>query len=721
MGIHHRKRKIPYIPQMQQTECGLCCAAMITRYYKSQSSLSELRDFIEAGRDGLTLYQLNSLLLSLKFETHVYKTEFEGLWQLELPAILYWNDNHYVILEEIGPSKAVIVDPAFGRKKLTREELHQSFSNYAVTVKPSDEFVPVRKKENIWYSFFSDVFHHKYLFLKIVLLSFITYLFTLSIPIAVQYLIDEVVMKNKFSQLNSLIGTAAGLIAFFGLLIYIRGKNLISFQMVLEKSLMGKTFMHLLRVPYKFFEVRSFGDILFRMNSLHIIRDLLSEQLIKGLIDFGSIFFILMYMLYSSPVLAGAALILFFINGALTMYTRPHILEANQHEIAENSKLQTIQVEALYSILGVKTTGLEDTVYKNWNHQFNRALQKFKKRSEIQNSYTSVQTTIQTLSPLLILLIGIYLFAQKSISLGEMIAFHTLSITFFAVGVSIFQTYNNFLLANAYLERVRDITDSETEENPEKPAGAQITGDIKLSDVSFSYTKHSEKVVKKISMHIKRGEKVAIVGPSGSGKSTLSKILLGLYMPTEGEIYYDDIELGRYNKQELRQQMGIVPQDINLFNNSIMENIKMNKEDVTMEDIQKAASVAQIAEEIESMPMGYHTLVSEMGMNLSGGQRQRIALARALISQPKVIILDEATSSLDSINEALVGDYLKEMGCTRIVIAHRLSTIYDSDRIFVMENGSIIDEGTHAELIGNKGLYFELYKTQLDSKEELAI
>ena len=218
-------------------------------------------------------------------------------------------------------------------------------------------------------------------------------------------------------------------------------------------------------------------------------------------------------------------------------------------------------------------------------------------------------------------------------------------------------------------------------------------------------------------MHIKQGQKVAIVGSSGSGKSTLSKILLGLYEPTSGEILYDGINFKELNKQNVRRQLGVVPQDISLFNKSIYENIKMNKPDVTLEDVKKAAQIAQIADEIEAMPMGYYTLVSDMGLNLSGGQRQRIALARAILNNPQIIILDEATSSLDSVNEKKVSNYFKDIGCTRIVIAHRLSTIIDSDVIYVMDKGKIIESGTHKELMILNGSYANLYRAREEKKK----
>lgn len=226
------------------------------------------------------------------------------------------------------------------------------------------------------------------------------------------------------------------------------------------------------------------------------------------------------------------------------------------------------------------------------------------------------------------------------------------------------------------------------------------------------YLSCATEVVKNVSLHIEKGQKIAIVGASGSGKSTLSKILVGLYSPTNGEVYYDGIPLREFDKKELCKQVGIVPQDIMLFNKSIYKNIVMNQEGVDQERVRKVAEAAQIAGEIENMPMGYQTVIAEMGMNLSGGQRQRIALARALLNEPKLIVLDEATSSLDLMNESRISDYLSQIGCTRIVIAHRLATIIDAHIIYVMDKGAIIEQGMHSELMRLQGVYYGLYSSQ---------
>lgn len=707
------KKHVPYVSQMQQTECGLCCCAMLLRYYNSNESLSELRNFLDVGRDGLTIKQLELLLNNKGFNTKIYKGTIDGLKNLKLPVIVFWENDHFIVVEKINKSLVYIVDPATGRKKISEEEFINNFSNYILYAQPTERFIPKKEKtKNVWSHILLSVFERKVLFTGVLIFSFVSYMLTLGIPILVQKLIDHIIVTNNINSISTFIIGTTIISVLYGLFILFRGIKVVSLNLFLSKKLVTDTFSHLLKLPYKFFDLRSSGDLLYRLSSINGVRELLSTQLVGGIIELGVLIFITGYMTYKSIILTLIAIIIFTINTIFMFMLRPAMSQSIDNEIIEQSKAQSIQIEALFSIMSIKLSGMEEEVYNSWNNSYMEVLNCFKRRGILQNISNTVNSLIQTVSPVIILIIGMFLYLKNQLTLGEVIAYQSLSMNFFGLSTSLFGAYTQYLLATSYLERVSDITDTEIESNPKNPVKHEITGDITLNNVSFSYTKHSPEVLKNISLHIKKGEKVAIVGSSGSGKSTLSKILVSLYTPTSGQVLYDSIDIQNLNKKEIFKQMGIVPQDITLLNKSIMKNIEMSKENVDIEKIKKAAKVSQIADEIESMPMGYYTVISEMGMNLSGGQRQRIALARALLNDPKIIILDEATSSLDVINEAKISEYLSELGCTRIIIAHRLSTIIDSDVIYVMDQGQIVEKGTHAELINIHGLYHKLYSSQ---------
>ncbi|QTN95123.1 peptidase domain-containing ABC transporter [Bacillus sp. LJBV19] len=711
--IVKKKKRVPIVKQLQQTECGLCCCAMLIRFYNSNETLFELRSFLEAGRDGLTIKQLKNLLVHKGFKADIYKSTILGLKKINVPFIAYWNNEHFIVVEKIKENYYYIIDPANGRRKLTEEEFKKGFSSYILYAVPSESFTPNKRKDkNVWFGVLKNITNYKLLFSIIVFLSLISYLLTLYVPILVQKLIDTSIEYNNLNSISNIVWITFLISILYGMFVLFRGLKMISLNIFLSKNLVVDTFAHLLKLPFKFFDLRSPGDLLFRLNSMNGFRELLSTQLISGLIDLGAVVFILAYMFFKSIPLTLITILIFAINTIFMFLTRPAVAQAIDDEVAEQSKSQAIQIESIFSIAAIKISGMENEIFSTWNNSFNEVIKRFKKRSILQNVVNTVTQVFQTIAPLVILILELLLFFDNKFTMGEVIAYHSLSVTFFGLTTALFGTYTQFILATSYLERVKDITETECEKNIENAVNLKLRGNVKLENVSFSYTKHSPKVLKNISLEIREGQKIAIVGSSGSGKSTLSKLIMGLYDPTEGQICFDSIPLEKLDRKQLYKQMGIVPQDITLFNSSILKNITLNNKNISIEKVRKVAKAAQIDKEIESMPMKYNTPISEMGMNLSGGQRQRIVLARALLNDPKILILDEATSSLDLVNETLISKYLSEMGCTRVVIAHRLSTIMDSDFIIVLDKGEVVEVGKHEELLALEGVYSNLYRSQ---------
>lgn len=712
--------KVPYIEQMQQAECGICCLAMVLQYYKSRETLSEIREDLDVGRDGLKLSQMYSYAQRRNLYSKVFSCGINGLKELPLPAIIFWNEQHFVVLEKIGEKKITIVDPATGRVVMNYEDFAENYSNVVMIIVPTEEFQAKKERKPIWSGLLKDTILRKKLFYITALITSISYALQLLLTVIIQKLFDNEIIKSRMSGLGLYLGLGIGVGACFSLITFIRKQTQIRLQIEIDRHLTEKTFDRMLKLPYQFFERRTNGDLLFRLNCLPVIRDLLSDNVMNGIIQSGFVIVILIYMAINSLTLMLISAGIFMVNGLFIMLMRKKIIEANQVQIIENTKLQSLQVETVQSIFNIKTAGIEDQFYSNWIKKYCKGMRAYQVKNKIFNIYTTILSLFQILGPFVVLLMGLIISDKGLMSMGQVIACYSLASTFFASAVALFHMWNDFAIATSYLDRVNDILQAEEErENADQIEISEVNS-VEFKNVSMRYSKTTQPVLKSINLKINPGEKVAIVGKSGSGKSSLIKLILGLYEPSEGAIFVNGINLKNIKKVSYRRGISIVPQDIYLFNKSILENIRMNNSDISLEEVKKAASISQIDAEIEEMPMKYYTVVSNMGMNLSGGQRQRIALARAIVSKNKFMVLDEATSSLDNINEKKVSDYFAVNGCTQIVVAHRLSTIKDADRIIVMDNGEIKEEGTHKQLLSKNGIYAELYKNKEEGKVKYA-
>jgi ABC-type bacteriocin/lantibiotic exporter with double-glycine peptidase domain len=333
----------------------------------------------------------------------------------------------------------------------------------------------------------------------------------------------------------------------------------------------------------------------------------------------------------------------------------------------------------------------------------------------------SFSTGIQFILPLLLLWAGSHAVWSGQMTLGSLLGFNALAMAFMIPIVSLGSAYTQLLTVSSYLQRIYDVIEAKPEQEENGEVVERLSGQIELDHVSYRYTPFSAEAVQQLNFQIEPGQKIAIVGPSGSGKTTLAKLLLGFYMPTEGEVRYDGRSLKNMDLQSLRKHVGSILQDTRLFQRTVEENIRMLNDSITLEQVVQAAIKANIHEEILKLPLGYSTMVSESGANLSGGQRQRLLLARAIVTEPHILLLDEATSALDNLSQARIEEALSQMNCTRIVIAHRLSTVIDADRIVVMDRGCIVESGSHMQLINQKGLYYQLYMNKGEKEHELAV
>ncbi|MEP7762679.1 peptidase domain-containing ABC transporter [Sanguibacter sp. 25GB23B1] len=704
--------------QITSTECGLCCASMILAHHRSKESLVSLRKDFDVGRDGLSVRDIRAVLESRGFAVKTFRANLGGLRDVHLPVIAYWRNSHFVVVERISRDTITVLDPARGRVVLSADEFEADFAGIIILATPTAAFEPdLRREPWIWREFLAHMKDAKAALVGVALLSLVIYGVSLAVPMVTQRLVDSFVADGDvgLAGLTKTLAVVAA-IAFFGIMqaqvVYVT-----RLTVVFGRTLMGNTFKHLLTLPYKYFGTRSPGELIYRLNSIGSLRDLLASQVVAGVLDAGMIVVVFLYMASKSVQLALVALGFFVLISAVLFVTRKRILNALNAEMTEFSKTQGLQIEAVSSIASLRVAGVEDEFFQDWSTTYERGLARMRERSVLQGWVDSFVGVARTGAPLVILLLGLMMAASGTLSLGEAVAFQALSTSFFALSTSIFAAFSQYLIATSYLERLVDITRADPEVWPEDGFAGEVQGRIEVRDLRFRFTDNSADVLQGISFDADPGQKIAIVGTSGSGKTTLGQVLSGLQRPTAGSVTYDGRPITAFDRRAFYSMIGVVPQEIDLQNKSISDNITMGVAEHDPARVVQAAEAAQIHDEILQMPMGYETRISEMGANISGGQRQRIALARAIYKNPKILLLDEATSSLDVLNETRIAEHLKRVECTRIVIAHRMSTIVDADRILVMQAGRIIQSGTHEELFATEGHYRDLFMTQQDALE----
>ncbi|MBA4601014.1 peptidase domain-containing ABC transporter [Thermoactinomyces mirandus] len=712
-------KKVPYIEQMEENECGIACLGMILGYYGHHRSIPCIRNEFQLSRNGLSLKNLKFISEKYGLEAKAFFMFRDQLRSIPHPCILHWENNHFVVLEKIRGNTAYIADPNIGKFKLGLDELSKKHTGFILCLTPSSSFKK-RKEQSDWFFIWELIKSHPKFVVLIFFCSLVLQSFGLIIPLSISWITDHIIMPKQ-AHLLTLIGwIILALFLSYELIAILRSYFITKLQTHMDYSLMTKFIRHLLHLPFRFFENRSVGDLVFRSNSHVIIRQILSNRMITMMIDsvllitYAVIMFLQSWML--SLAVIGISILLF----AIVFFTTPVTKNLTAKDISTQSQTQSFLSETILGIIDIKTTGTEQIAFNGWLERFQRQLRISEKRNLWTSVIGSVTIGLQRLTPIVLIWLGAYFVIDNRLTIGQLIGFNSLALAFMTPIVSIGQTHNELLMVSSYIQRILDVIKTETvEEQLDKNRFSllkitprSVIGQIEIKNVSFCYDSFSQPALKNINMEILPGEKIGIVGPSGSGKSTLAKLIMGLYRPTSGQIFIDGKAIERYDLKALRSHMGVILQESRLFHKSIKENIRMHNSEISDDQIRSAAATAFIHNEIMRLPMQYDTQLSESGSNLSGGQRQRLLIARALAHSPSILILDEATSFLDFNSERKVDKNLSDLRCTRIVIAHRLNTVINADRIYVLDQGEIAEVGTHQELLHLKGVYYHLYRSQ---------
>lgn len=600
------RRRVPVLYQMSTVECGAACLAMILTYYGRQISVSEARERCGVGRDGLSAFGIVKVARSYGLRTRAISLkEVQDFRFVPLPAIIHWDFNHFLVVENWSPRYVDVVDPAFGRSRLSMQEFKQSFTGVVLLFEPGTAFDrrSASARVNVRAYAASYVGQAPIAFLQLIASSFLLHVLGLAIPILTKVAIDQIIPSGlKDAQILPGIGILLLLVVqFFTSLL--REIVLCYVQARVDMRMMLRFFEHLLTLPQRFFQQRSSGDILGRMNSNQTIRDILSNQLISTILD-GSFVLVYFFVLLSQSWLFSVLVFsIGLLQVVLLLGTSRITHHLSRRELTAQGKAQGYMAEALMGITTLKTMGAEHQAFERWSSLLYDQINVSMRRNYISALVNTTMATIRVGAPLALLWLGIWQVVDGTLTAGTMLALNALGIAFLTPLLTLVNNGKNLPLIRSHLERIADVMEAE----PEQKSGTvrfppRLAGSVRLEHVSFQYAPDTAPVLQDINVDIHPGQKVAIVGHTGAGKSTLGHLLLGLYLPTEGEILYDGISLKKLNYQAVRSQFGVVMQNTNLFSGSIRENIALSNPTVGMDAIVYAARMAAFHDDVMDMP-----------------------------------------------------------------------------------------------------------------------
>ena len=715
-----RRRSIPFVQQTAGADCGAACLAMILRYYGKRVPLDDVRETARvdlSGTDALSLIEAGRWF-GLRGRG-VKIDNVDHLGYLAKGAMLHWRFDHWVVLDSFDRHGALIVDPLSGRQHVSHAELRKAFTGVALLFQPSEEFEPAGDRPLGMRRYLAQIVAQWGLMSRILTTSVLLQLLGLAVPVVTGLLIDRVVPREDVSLLGVLAAGLAAIVVFSFFSSLIRAHLILHLRTHLDAEMTLEFLSHLVDLPYAFFQRRSAGDLMMRLNSNTTIREILTSTALTGILD-GVLVGLYFVVLFATHFAMGALVLgLGLLRVGLFLATRRRFRDLMSEGLQAEARSRNYQVQLLAGIGTLKSMGAEQRAVEHWTNLFVDELNVALARGRLSAVFDSILGALTTASPFIVLLFGALKVLGGELSLGTMLALSALATGVLTPLSTLVSTALQLQLLGSYLERINDVLETPREQRRDEVSpAAKLGGKITLDRVDFRYSPAAPRVIRGVSTEIEPGSFVAIVGTSGAGKSTLAHLLLGLYQPTSGHIFFDDVDLASLELSSLRRQLGIVPQLPYLFGSSIRHNIALADPALPMHRIIEAARIAHIHDDVTAMPMGYDTVLADGGVSLSGGQRQRLALARALVGRPSILLLDEATSALDGVTERRIQRQLEELACTRIVIAHRLSTIVAADVILVMRDGRIVESGDHAALMASGGTYAELVTAQ-NRREQL--
>ncbi len=715
------RRRVPFVAQIDEMDCGAACLGMICRYYGRAVSLTRIREVAHTSLDGTSLRAIVTAAEQLGLAARSVKATVAQVGEMPLPAVLHWDGNHWVVLERVDDRGAVIMDPSFGRRRVSHEDFAQKWSGYAALFDYTEAFAEQPEAERDWAWLVRFLKPHTGLLLRSLGLAALVAALQLALPVFSQVIVDRVLVESDRDLLTIVV------IGMFAVLALALGASLVQRYLLswvavrFDTAALDFLTRTLLALPMKYFAARRTGDILRRLAGMAQVRDFLVGQAVGGLSAAVQLAVAVLLMFLYSPTLALVALATTPGYVALLWFSRSRLRPMFDALEEAGGRYHSHQIDSVRGIETVKALGAEGALRELMLDEFLRVSRQRFRTNFVMLSYDGVTQVLGYVSTALVLWVGATRVMAGDLTIGGFVAFTALVTLAIAPLQQLLGMWDQVQWLSVLLNRLQDVLEPEPEQGRDKSALRPVRtleGRVTLQDVSFRYGgPESTPILEGITVDIPAGTRAAIVGRSGSGKTTLVKLLSGLLEVTGGRILLDGTDLKALDLRTVRHHVGFVLQQNHIFNETIARNIAFGETEPNLDAVIWAARAAAAHEFIERLPFGYDTKIGESGLALSGGQQQRIAIARALYRRPPILLFDEATSALDTESERAVKDNLERLlqGRTSLVIAHRLSTVRDADLILVLERGRLVEQGNHDALMARQGLYYYLVSQQLAS------
>ena len=703
--------KFKLIRQTTKTECGLACISMVANYYGFQQPISYYREKFNIGRDGVSLKGIAKILDDINLNVDAIKINNFDKFDFEKGIyIIHLKSAHFIVLKKLNRHKCLILDPAKGKIKVDKSQLKDIASGLCLKIEKKDNFSKSKNNLNEFRHIIPVVKNSIFLIIGVIITSALVYIVSLMIPFLLKNIINDLVY-NKSLNFNSIYLYAILIVITFYFISSIRNKIMVKLQSDLYNKISLKSICHLFKIKYSFYDNRTDGDIIYRLGFLNQIQSAISGVFIQLLVSFSGVIAVLIYLSTQYKTLLPILVLILILSSGIFLFFNRIILEMRKKELKSKEDVESCITEIVKGMYQIKCLHLENHFINSYKVHFTNFIKTFKYTDSNSKRLNLILNVVFTFTPFFFL---IFLIQQSSlVSVGELFALYTLLTTIFSQCLVIVSNISEIILLKASVFYINDLLDEKEIKAIRNNKKIEKFESLSINNMSFRYSDTSLNVLNDININLTKGKCIAIVGASGSGKTTLLKLITKLYEPSNGNITINGNDLKCISNDTYLNIISMVTQYPVMFNKTIRNNIVLDNKDISDEEIIKALKIANIWEEIEKMPLGLDTFISGQGGNLSGGQIQRIAIARAIVNKPELLIMDESTSSLDSINEQKIYINLRKENITQLIVSHRLSTVANADYIYVLSNGRIVEQGDHLKLLGFNGLYANMFNEQI--------